>query len=447
MSETSGRDGRGRVPNRGGAWPMPTGDEWEPAVSGEWRITSTRGWGSAAEGDDGSTTARGDWGQDDWQPAADGNWDADTASWRPATANWAPAAATRGPAAGRQRPTARSQDHTTGNLGPSAGTRDPAAGRQRPAVRRQDDTTGNWGGSPRSRGQTTGSWRAPVRPGYREPPDSPEYWGPPDSRGDWGPPESAGYRGQAVQEDWGSADSEDRWGPEVAPSRGPSTPRAGGIRERRAGQDTGERTGPAKNRPSTKSGAAILVIASLVAGVAATVLLVYYSGQDARQQAQDSVVMAPVTDLGTLASQYAAIAAPVNKQLATEIGNYDASQNSDLAAARSALDAEVTTERSFDARLATWLSAWKNDYGTATSLQSSSESNGVTVTIPYPSSVTATAQKLLKADQASESLIAQQAQAGTLPGMQSFNGRHQAANAAVEAQATLLRKDLQLPPA
>jgi hypothetical protein len=188
----------------------------------------------------------------------------------------------------------------------------------------------------------------------------------------------------------------------------------------------------------------------VLAAILVIVILNFDAGASARQRAQDAAVMAPVTDLGTLAHQYTAIAAPIDKQLAAEIGNYNANENSNLGAARSALRAEVTTERSFDAGLTAWLASWEKDYAAAKALQVNGVADPdepVIITISYPSSVAATVKKLLQADAASESLITRQARAGTLFGMQSFNSRHQAANTAVSAQASLLRKELRLPPA
>jgi len=157
--------------------------------------------------------------------------------------------------------------------------------------------------------------------------------------------------------------------------------------------------------------------------------------------------MAPVTDLGTLARRYAAIAAPVNRQLAAEIGNYNANQDGNLATVRTALQQEVTTDRSFDTSLTTWLAAWNKDYAAAKALQSNGLADAdepVIINIPYSSSVAKTARALFTAVQASESLITRQAQAGTLSAMRSLNGAHQAANSAAEAQAGLLRKELHL---
>jgi hypothetical protein len=226
--------------------------------------------------------------------------------------------------------------------------------------------------------------------------------------------------------------------------------RARGALDRRAGPGAGARAGAGGKRSSARTGAIIITAASVLAAVLVFVILNFDAGAGARQRAQDAAIMGPVTGLGRLARRYAAIAAPVNQQLATEMGYYYASQGSDLAAARSALRAEVTTERSFDASLATWLAAWKSDYAAAKALQTNGLADldePVIISIPYSSSVAGTASALLTADRASESLITRQAQAGTLLGMRSLNGAHQTAGRAVGAQAALLRKELRLPPA
>jgi uncharacterized protein YigA (DUF484 family) len=192
-----------------------------------------------------------------------------------------------------------------------------------------------------------------------------------------------------------------------------------------------------------------MTIASVLTVVLFVAILNFYSNAKPQQTSQDATVQALVTDMGALAHRYAAIAAPVNQQLAAEMAKYNANENSNLGAAQSALHAEVTTERSFDASVTTWLKSWNNDYGQAIALQQAGVTNDqpVTVYIPYSSLVAKTAQALLTADQASESLITRQAQEGTLFGIQSLNGAHQAANSAVGAQAALLRSQLQLPAA
>jgi hypothetical protein len=180
------------------------------------------------------------------------------------------------------------------------------------------------------------------------------------------------------------------------------------------------------------------------------VILNFDAGAGARQKSQDAAVMAPVTELDTLASGYSGFAALDNQQLATAMGSYNASENSNLAAARSALQSEVATEQSFGASLTSWLAVWKSDYAAAKALQAGGVADPdepVIINIPYSSSVAKTAQALLTANQASELVITQQAQAGTLAGMRSFNNAHQLADTAVGTQATLLRQELKLPPA
>lgn len=225
--------------------------------------------------------------------------------------------------------------------------------------------------------------------------------------------------------------------------------RASGGRDRTAGPAAGRRAVAGDKRWSARTGAVIITAASLLAAVLVVVILKFDAGAGARQRDQDAAIMAPVTDLGGLAHRYAALAAPIDQQLTTEIGSYNANEDRDLAAARSALQAEVTTDRSFDAGLTAWLAAWKNDYAAAKALQASGVADPdepVIIDVPYSSSVAKTAKALLTADQASEWLITQQAQARTLAGLRSLNGAHQAGNRAVEAQAALLRKELHLPP-
>lgn len=302
-------------------------------------------------------------------------------------------------------------------------------------------------GPARNQGQT----RANVGPRA-----SPDDWGPQGTLGDWGPAGDPDHWEQANEGDWGPADSGDEWGP-AATGHGPA--RASAVRGRTVGLGAAGRAAVGDKRPSWKAssakvssakvGAIIIAAASLLA----TVLIVIFNvdaGAGARQKSQNAAAMAPVTELGMLASGYSGFAALDNQQLAPALGSYNANENSNLAAARSALQSELATERSFDASLTSWLAVWKSDYPAAKALLA----NGVadpdepaTINIPYTSSVAKTAQALLTADQAGESVITQQAQAGTLFGMRSFNNAHQAANNAVGAQAALLRRELHLPPA
>jgi hypothetical protein len=189
-------------------------------------------------------------------------------------------------------------------------------------------------------------------------------------------------------------------------------------------------------------------MASLLAFILVIIIINFDSHAGARQRAQDAKVMQPITALPKLAAQYATFTAPINKQIGTEISNYNANEFSNPFAARSALQAELSTDRSFDASLTSWLALWNSDYSQAAVIYFTAIADPdevVPIHIGYSSKVGKTAQALLTANKASEALIARQAQAGTLFGMRSFNGRRQAANAAAEAQATLLRGYLHLP--
>jgi hypothetical protein len=126
----------------------------------------------------------------------------------------------------------------------------------------------------------------------------------------------------------------------------------------------------------------------------------------------------PAHHVITLADKYLAIAGPADRQLNAEEKSFLASERSNLVAAESDLLAEVTTIRSFDQRLAA---------------------------LAFPAAITATVRALIRADQSRTSLIARQARSASLKRLQSFDGRIQAANAAVAADASLLSKALNAP--
>ena len=121
----------------------------------------------------------------------------------------------------------------------------------------------------------------------------------------------------------------------------------------------------------------------------------------------------------TLASRYLAIAVPACRQLATEENSFAASERDNLAAAKSDLMAQVATIRSFDKRLAA---------------------------IAFPAAVTAAVHALILAGHSRANLITRQARSASLKRLRSFDRRDHAANAAIAAQANLLRKALHAPP-
>jgi hypothetical protein len=120
-----------------------------------------------------------------------------------------------------------------------------------------------------------------------------------------------------------------------------------------------------------------------------------------------------------LAAEYLAIAAPANRQLDREVDAYDDHARASLAAAESALNAEVATERRFDNLL---------------------------FEIRFPARIAATASALVRVNRHRIGVTALQAQSTSLAGLQSFTAAHQASDAGVEIQVRAIRRQLGLPP-
>lgn len=125
------------------------------------------------------------------------------------------------------------------------------------------------------------------------------------------------------------------------------------------------------------------------------------------------------SDINALAADYLAIALPANHRLDTEVDGYTDHEHDNLAAAESALRAEAATERRFDRLL---------------------------IKIPFPPRIAATARALVRANQSRAELTMRQARSSSIPALLSFTTRHKAADAAVEAQVRIIRRDLGLPP-
>lgn len=119
------------------------------------------------------------------------------------------------------------------------------------------------------------------------------------------------------------------------------------------------------------------------------------------------------------AERYMAIALPANHQLDKEVDSYNAHAHHDLAAAEAALRAEAATERWFDQRL---------------------------LKIAFPPTVAATAMALVRVNDRRIALTRQQARAETIARLISLDARNRAADAAVEVQVRIIRKQLGLPP-
>lgn len=124
-------------------------------------------------------------------------------------------------------------------------------------------------------------------------------------------------------------------------------------------------------------------------------------------------------DKKALAAAYMAIALPANHRLDKEVDSYRDHAGDDLAAAEADLRDEVATERWFDRQL---------------------------LKIAFPPSIAATAKTLVRVNIQRIALTTAQARAMTVAELLAFNARHRAADAAVEAQVRLIRRQLGLPP-
>ena len=127
----------------------------------------------------------------------------------------------------------------------------------------------------------------------------------------------------------------------------------------------------------------------------------------------------PGSDMRALGVSYLAIAVPANHRLEHEVDGFREHQRHDLAVAESYLRAQAATERWFDRRLQR---------------------------ITFPPRIAAVARALVRANQSRVRLTELQARSRSIARLLSFTSRHRAADAAVEAQVKIIRKELGLPP-
>jgi hypothetical protein len=186
---------------------------------------------------------------------------------------------------------------------------------------------------------------------------------------------------------------------------------------------------PAGDQQQPASAGGIIIMAS--AALAALLLigaLIYSTGIGQRHLAALAAAdcepnLSPsgqqCTTVQMLTSEYLAIEHPASQQLTADVSAYTANERDNLAAAKAALAAEVTAERTFDTSMANF---------------------------PFPPSVVPTAKAMVQADQALASLTARQAGSSSLTRVRSFDHRVRVATAAVETEMKLLRKALSVPP-
>jgi hypothetical protein len=123
--------------------------------------------------------------------------------------------------------------------------------------------------------------------------------------------------------------------------------------------------------------------------------------------------------LKALAAAYLATAKPANRRLDTENDGFTDDEHGDMAAAESDLRAEAATEQRFDQQLSK---------------------------IRFPPQIAVPVRALIAANARRITLALRQARSSSVGGLLSFTHRHQAADAAIEAQVKVIRRDLGLPP-
>lgn len=156
----------------------------------------------------------------------------------------------------------------------------------------------------------------------------------------------------------------------------------------------------------TTAGGLILVLSSCVAAVLLVAGLMYARGSTARHNAE------VIANAQLVTSQFMKILVPAREKLKAGQVAYNRSQRRDLAAAESALMAEVTSERAFGTSLAE---------------------------VEFPDALTAAGAELVTANQARANLTAEQARSSSLTQLRSFNRRVDAAGAAVQKEIKIIR--------
>jgi hypothetical protein len=150
------------------------------------------------------------------------------------------------------------------------------------------------------------------------------------------------------------------------------------------------------------TGFLLIAMGSAVAALLLILAVPYYAGTSAR-----------------IASLYSNVAGPADRTLAAEIKAYAVNLHSNLAAAKLDLSNEVKAETSFDNQLGE---------------------------ITFPPAADPHADQLTALDAKRIKLIKLQLQATSLRKLRAFDSRVEAASAAVDAQVTIMRADLGLPP-
>ena len=176
------------------------------------------------------------------------------------------------------------------------------------------------------------------------------------------------------------------------------------------------------------AGGIILMVTSSLSALLLIAALIYSTGIGQRHLAALAAAdcepnLSPsglqCTTVQMLTSEYMAILTPTSQQLSPDVSAYTANERDNLAAAKAALAAEVTSERTFDTTMANF---------------------------PFPPTVVPIAKAMIQADQALATLTAEQAGSSSLTRLRSFDHRVQVDTAAMKTELKLLRKALAVPP-
>jgi hypothetical protein len=177
-----------------------------------------------------------------------------------------------------------------------------------------------------------------------------------------------------------------------------------------------------------RAGSVIVAVVSILAAILVIAGLIYATGTGERHKAALAAAGCepnlspsglPCTTVQMLVRQYTTITTPAIQQLNTDMAAYTSYERHRLAAAKTALAAEVTSENAFDTSLARF---------------------------PFPPAIAPVAKALIRASQARARLTAEQARSSSLTRLWSFNDRVKVASAAVQTEMKLIRKVLDSRP-
>jgi len=145
---------------------------------------------------------------------------------------------------------------------------------------------------------------------------------------------------------------------------------------------------------------------------------------------------------------YEGIVTPAVQQLVTESAAYAANERRNLAAAETALTAEVSTEQGLDASLDTLMYTPQSKAASVALIaNAASFGNPVPVAaVIFTPQITVIANRLVQDIQALATLTAEQARSSSLTQLRSFNARIRVATVAVQGEMQLVREAVDTPP-